>query len=173
MPGKLQCIICLESVNGLLWDKHIHLDCGDNYCGGCINAAFGFALACEANFPLRCGCKREILVSHTTHLLTQELPDRYDTIVLEWTSAKRKYCAKRLQYIDSEEFREGDRYSICISCDEATCRECKARKSDHDTGCPPDTDREKLLQLSNTENWKQCESCGNLIEKVLRCDHMT
>jgi len=58
-PEEARCLICWDSVTGLPWDKFLSLDCGDIYCLDCLNKALGFALACEANFPLRCGCKQQ------------------------------------------------------------------------------------------------------------------
>ena len=106
-------------------------------------------------------------------MFTQELLTKYDSVASEWTSVHRTYCAKCMEFIDSKEFREDERYSICTGCDEETCRECKARKGDHNPGCPLDTDRQKLLDLGTAEKWKQCPSCGSLIEKSFGCNHMT
>lgn len=170
---KHQCIICWESVGDLPDDNYVQLHCGDIYCRDCINAALELSIRCEANFPLHCACKQPLPIEEIYHLLAEKLLDRYFAVLPEWTSVHRTYCAKCLHYIDSKEFREDERYSTCTSCIEETCRECKASKSDHETGCPPDTDRQKLLQLSTSEGWKQCSSCGNLIEKDLGCDHMT
>ncbi|ERF68531.1 hypothetical protein EPUS_04629 [Endocarpon pusillum Z07020] len=168
-----QCIICWESVGDLPADNYVQLQCGCIYCRDCINAALELSIRCEANFPLHCACKHPLPIEEIYHLLADKLLDRYFAVLPEWTSVHCTYCAKCLQYIDSKEFREDARYSTCTSCIEETCRECKASKSDHETGCPPDTDRQKLLQLSTSESWKQCSSCGNLIEKDFGCNHMT
>jgi hypothetical protein len=161
-------------MNGLSLEKYLWLNCGDVYCLECLNKALDFALACEANFPLRCGCKRQqINVDNIRFMFTQGLLTRYDSVVSEWMSVHRTYCAKFMQFIDSKEYREDNRYSTCTDCEEETCRECKARKGDHNPGCPPDTDRQKLLDLGTAEKWKQCPSCGNLIEKSDGCSHMT
>lgn len=85
----------------------------------------------------------------------------------------RTYCATCIQYLESKKLPEAGRYSMCTPCNADTFRECRAGKSDHDTGCPVNTDRQKLLQLSFSQNWKQCSSCGTLVEKNLGCDHIT
>jgi hypothetical protein len=173
-PGTYsRCIVCWDSLDGVCWENYVRLRCGEAYCVECVNEVFKSALQFESNFPPLCGCKLPILLEETRRLLAQEHLDRYDNVVPEWTSVHRTYFANCLQYLDSQRFTEDTRYSECSKCNESTCRDCKASKIQHEDGCPADLDRERLLELGTSNNWKQCSQCGNLIEKNQGCDHMT
>ena len=169
----LRCTICWEPVKGIFHGDFIRLDCREYYCVDCLNSAFEFSLRHETNFPPLCGCKLRMDIKSIRHALTPALAAKYDALAPEWTSWHRTYCAKCLQYIDAKPFEDQEMYSVCASCEEWTCRKCKASKAMHDDACPQDPDRQKLLQLITHKKWKQCSNCRNFIEKAFGCSHMT
>lgn len=169
----LRCTLCWESHQASPFDQYIPLVCGEIYCIPCINDAFEFALKCEANFPLLCGCRRRIHVTQdVADVLSQDLLGRHNAVVPEWTSLHRTYCANCHQFLDSQKFKGFNRFSRCTSCNKLTCRQCKADKDIHDPECPPDHDSQNLLNLSATMGWKQCRRCGYTIERSGGCDHI-
>lgn len=170
-----QCVICWESIKGLPEDRFLRLFCGEAYCADCINTAFEFSLRFESNFPLRCACKNIITLEDVLHVVATDLIDRYDQVVPEWTSPHRTYCAHCFQYLDSVIFREDARYASCTTCNKSTCRDCKSSKDKHsgngDT-CPKDSERQQVLNLAASLNWKKCGKCGILIEKSQGCNYI-
>lgn len=42
-----------------------------------------------------------------------------------------------------------------------------------DQRCPEDKDLELTIRVGKAKGWKECSGCGNMVERLLGCRHMT
>jgi hypothetical protein len=90
---------------------------------------------------------------------------------LEFSTANRVYC-----YVPTcSEFlgpaTNTITISTCSKCDARTCTHCKSVAHGF-TLCDDEKDRE-VLAMGETEGWKRCPACHQLIELAYGCYHMT
>lgn len=174
MPG---CKICMDNLTP---DTIVTIDCGCTYCVTCLNAHILHGLSNRAFFPARCCGQDGIDLKNVEPYLTDEVSVKWSMVEGELNERLPLFCANKECSLHIPTHRldlsEEKKFIDCNICNVETCRECRQVKSVH-TGdnvvvCPEDLVSKEDRELMNTEKWKQCPGCKNLIERTEGCNNM-
>ncbi|OAP59450.1 hypothetical protein AYL99_06748 [Fonsecaea erecta] len=175
-----ECTVCFEEHQpGELVILH-HCHCA--YCLPCLNQAFRVACKDRASFPPRCH-NVPLRISALGSVLDDDVVERYKEIEAEFGAHRPFYCAapECSAFIPENNHCSHQGVAVCPRCHHTTCTTCKRLESDHpawDTDakkreCPAEEeDVVKLFELGVEEEWSQCPTCGNMVEKTEGCKHM-
>ena len=143
-------------------DPLIPLPCRCLWCSTCITTSFTLARA-EEHYPPRCCSKLNFtnLKKYLSADLIADLETKFP--VYETPGHLRVFCAHKncLKFIPISGL-DGD-IATCPSCSQKTCKKCKDVY--HEGECGVDQNLQKTLELCKDENYKQCKSCGEMVER--------
>ena len=134
--------------------------------------ADGFQSALDSRIPFQC-CQQNAPITLIADALPSDFIARYDMMVLEYNTPNPVYCANTScgVFIPPANYHGPDS-ARCLQCHTDTCRLC--RTGGHvGRGCTTDHATEQVRALAATAGWKQCPSCGTMVEKNAGCRHMT
>lgn len=175
-PEMFECV-CGEAFTytNIFEDKAVLLPCNHARCIACLNENVQVGLESKRNFPPRC-CTA-IDVNDIAHHLTDEVLVRWSEVREEYEDIAPVYCAVKAcsQYLTKRDLIEGARWALCSKCNTKTCTGCLCLESAHIVGssaCPERIDKMDK-DLMHNKGWKPCPGCGEMVEKIDGCDHMT
>ncbi|CAK1354574.1 uncharacterized protein RHO25_001636 [Cercospora beticola] len=152
-------------------DELVRAPCGHHYCAEDVQQVFSLALQNEAFYPPRC-CRQPLDFEATRALLGQDLAARFEGKREELDDKARLYChdGSCSAYIPA--INRAYTVALCRTCNEFTCVSCKNRMHPG-RACPPDPDKQAILDIARQEGWQKCNGCGNMVELRTGCNHMT
>ncbi|OAL23128.1 hypothetical protein AYO22_06621 [Fonsecaea multimorphosa] len=158
-----ECAVCFEEHQpGELVVLH-HCQCA--YCLPCLNQAFRIGCKDRASFPPKCH-KVPLRISALGSVLEPDVVERYKQIEAEFGAHRPFYCAllKCSAFIP-----ETDHLPQQEVASDHTVWDIDVKKRT----CPAEEeDVIKLYELGNEKEWRQCPTCGNMVEKTEGCEHM-
>ncbi|KAJ4303156.1 hypothetical protein N0V90_002049 [Kalmusia sp. IMI 367209] len=165
-----ECVACGDRFRKTSTTK---LNCGDQYCNGCLKRVI-MAPVTQSNLnllPPRCH-QQPIPDSVLTAILSVEELERLRSAEVEKVTPEKTYCAA----VDCGRFIDpnliNDTKATCPLCGAETCARCKALF--HESECTPDQELQTTLQLGGEKDWQQCYSCHRVVEKMgFGCNHIT
>lgn len=170
-----QCKICMDDLTP---ESTIMINCGCIYCGTCLNSHIMHGLSSRANYPARCCGAEGIDIGDTQPYLTFEVILRWSEVEAEYKERMPMYCQNKECSAHIPEGRLGveRKFIECNSCHTDTCKECKQWRFDHCGEdleiCQEDIVSKEDRELANSEKWKQCPGCKNLVERSEGCNNM-
>ncbi|KAJ5089821.1 IBR domain protein [Penicillium argentinense] len=166
-PPRIECVACGDL---RFASEGVKAPCPHFYCKDCLTAFFESTLNDTSNFPPSC-CGIMIPPTSATSVLSADLIRRTEHKLIEHEDTSPAYCADPAcaQYIfpNNRVFNTG----ICRVCRKGTCLLCK--KNSHPNDCLPESTDNQVLELAGKKGWKQCPNCGNVVELVSGCNHIT
>ncbi|KIW77942.1 hypothetical protein Z517_07775 [Fonsecaea pedrosoi CBS 271.37] len=175
-----ECVVCFEEHQaGELVILHY---CQCAYCLPCLNQAFRIACRNRGSFPPTCH-GIPLRISSLGSVLDHDVVARYKQIEAEFGAHRPFYCAaQRCSAFVPEKDRSAEQQvAVCPQCHKLTCTSCERLQGDHPSWateveervCPaPEEGVTKLYELRDEHQWRQCPTCGIMVEKTDGCDHM-
>jgi hypothetical protein len=175
---KKKTVSCTACMDQFAPSELVPAPCNCKYCKECLNDLFRSGCASILSFPPSCHNKA-LRINVFGELLKPEVLIRYKQIEQEFSSQKPLYCALSTcsKFIEEKDIVTGGNYGICITCSNCTCTLCKMLLTCHELGeerkCPAEPKSlVALRELGELQEWRQCPSCNNMVEKIDGCDHM-
>jgi hypothetical protein len=166
------CVICQDPIRGV----DIRAPCGDHYDLPCLIDLFRAATRDESLFPPRC-CRARIPVSMVRSHLPGDLVDLLNEKEKEFGTLNRVYCANPTcsRFLGST--LDGFWSTVTCTapgCSTRTCRKCKQEVKGYiPHSCNTNEIDRDVLELAKSKNWARCPSCGQMIELLHGCYHMS
>jgi hypothetical protein len=160
-----ECTVCLDSFDS---EFMVQLDCQHWYCFKDLLQGFQFKFDDRKLF--KC-CDERVGIS-TCPDVSEEFKDSYNLLELELTTINPLYCSNKQcgRFVPPVRY-EDSKAAVCEHCAESTCTRCRM-KSHGDDLCQ-DTLMGMAMNLANTNGWKTCPRCMNVVEKSSGCNHIT
>ncbi|KAI1733368.1 hypothetical protein F4680DRAFT_455073 [Xylaria scruposa] len=170
---KKTCVICDEEHPT---KELCTLSCNHGHCRGCFIENFRVALLSNPFVPAKCCSVIPTELLRQFGGLTPNDIEQYKAKMEELTNPRSKlYCWECAAYIPLN--RRTKRIGDCNVCGRRTCKTCRAKS--HFGACDKtkiqaDEEAENnVYLLAESNGWKRCPNCLNLIQKSGGCNHMT
>jgi hypothetical protein len=165
---RRQCVSCTSTFP--LSATHT-APCSDVYCHDCIVHLYRDGLKDDSLFPPRC-CRHDLPISSVSSILGADLAHSVEMKMLEYSTLNKIYCAVRTCSTFIKPYESLDDRGTCSTCNEETCTLCKDVA--HPGTCKEASYNDNiLLQLAQTEGWRQCYRCHAMVELGIGRFHMT
>jgi len=172
-PTGHDCVICQDAIHGI----EIRAPCNHYYDLSCVVDLFRAATRDESLFPPRC-CRNPIPLSRVQMHLPKELLALFKEKEKEFGTLNRVYCSnpkcsRFLGPVSQGLFRSTTTCSA-PACHTRTCNRCKSKVEDNSWhSCSSNDTDGAVLALGKNAKWARCPGCGQMIELVVGCYHMT
>lgn len=167
-----QCICCRDNFSEEnVWEAH----CGCPYCTKCLEGVVSARLEDKGfRFPICCG--QLLPWSEVSDKINDELATAFEEKMEEFKNTIPVYCSDRVcpgssALIKAQHISTVNHTATCPICQRAVCTKCK--KDSHPGDCTPDAELKEVLELAEQEEWQRCQRCGEMIEHIAGCEHMT
>lgn len=107
------------------------------------------------------------------HFVSWQLIDDFEGKKEELETHDRRYCSDPacLTFIDAGHIAADAAVAACPACEKLTCVACKSAL--HVGDCPSEPSVLATLELAKEHEWKRCEECGRMIDRIEGCNHIT
>ncbi|KAI0374362.1 hypothetical protein BV20DRAFT_961512 [Pilatotrama ljubarskyi] len=161
------CVICMDPIEGSI----VYAPCGHRYDVACFVDLIRAAVVDETLFPPAC-CRQPFAMEELRVYLDSKLQKEFDKKAIEFGTKNRVYCHDPTcsTFLGAATHRASR--LMCTTCWKYTCGHCKGAAHSSSIPCTS-TEDATVLAMAEQEGWKQCPSCGHLVELSSGCHHMT
>lgn len=165
-----ECAICGDRKQ---YHEVIEMPCAHKYCRPCLHELFQESFKDESLFPPRC-CRKAVDPANAALLIPGILKKKFEEKKVEFGTpgSERIYCSNsdcNVFIIKPSTFT--GKNLECVHCGTMTCVYCKQEK--HPEECHEDNNLTSALALAQTQGWRQCGRCLNMVELRTGCFHIT
>ena len=157
----------MEHIVGVIIDA----PCGHTYDVQCLVELYRAATKDETLFPPAC-CSRPFRLEEMRQHMDTELVRLVERKTIEFGTANRVYCFSKSCSAFIGAATDAPSALTCGGCRWQTCGHCKRRAHDLAIQCTEAQDQ-ALLTMAEDNGWKRCPVCGQIVELVYGCNHMT
>lgn len=163
---KMKCTSCLDERDDIAFLGR----CGHPFCQECTRRLV-LSTRNEALYPPRC-CGQVIPPMIVLSVLSYEELQDFSDKAVEYNTQNRVYCAdpRCSEFIPHFDVASGN--ANCPRCSKITHLQCRSL-AHPGNDCPVNNEHHKVLEMANTEKWKQCSRCKNMVELLHGCHHIT
>lgn len=145
--------------------------CGHPYDVQCLVDLVKAATVDETLFPPAC-CQQPFDFNEIWGYLDGRLRKQVERKIVEFGTKNRVYCREPTCSTFIGAATPSPTHMLCTTCWAYTCGHCKGPSHDRSLQCMS-TEDEDVIALAEESGWKRCPSCGQLVELLMGCNHMT